>query len=62
MYITPKYENYSGNIMKWKPQHTIDVYVDENNILDIINKTVVIKFSDLPMLINFVQKYNFNLN
>jgi SAM-dependent methyltransferase len=31
--FTPKYENYSGNIMKWKPQHTIDVYVDENNIL-----------------------------
>jgi hypothetical protein len=37
-------------------------YVDENNILDSIYKTVVIKFCDLPMLINFVQKYNFNLN
>lgn len=26
--FTPKYQDYSGSILKWKPDHTMDVYVD----------------------------------
>lgn len=31
--FTPKYEGYDGNILKWKDEHTIDVYVDTNKNL-----------------------------
>ena len=27
--FTPKYQDYNGNILKWKPNHTMDVYLDK---------------------------------
>lgn len=31
--FTPKYEGYNGNILKWKDDHTIDVFVDKEQNL-----------------------------